>query len=444
MSPCFRLSWRHRLVWCLAALGLSLPAAGLAAESAETSPDAPLTLDVLIRDVLARHPTAASARSTVEAAAARAEGAGSLMDPMATYMMAPLSIGSHHGYGQTIRLSQKLPFFGKRGAEKDAARAEVALREAEELTAHEALAMTAAARFADLYALHHALKIHREHRALLVEIRQSAEARYRAGLAPQFAALEAEMALAQLDAEELQHDGMRTAMIAELNALLGRPPNAPLPPPEVEVALEDALPVPPSTHDHSTVVAAPTSDVPLEQRPELLAIEAEEARAEAQLARAKRESFPDFELMGEYSSMWAEPSHRLMVGVGIEIPLQLGRRKAMREEAQAMISRARHERERLEDEVRGERGAAAARLQAARARAGVQSRQVLPVAKSRVDATRAAFLTGQASLSELLDAERAQRDAEITFHEALAEVVRRRAELRRAEGTLAQSPEISR
>lgn len=424
----------------LLALSLVLPCLTLAAEPLP----GPFTLQTLVREVLVRHPTAAAAQASVEAAGARTRASGTLMDPMISYSMAPLSIGSHHPYGQTIRLSQRLPFFGKRGAEKNAARAEETMREAERLTVHEQLALTAASRFADLYALHHALEIHREHRALLEELRQSAEARYRSGLAPQHAVLEAEMALAELDAEELEHEGMRAAMVAELNALLRRPPEAPLPPPVVQVELGKATAVAPSKQAHEHATTHYESKVSPEQRPELLAMRAEEEMATAELDRARRESYPDFELMGEYSSMWAEPTHQFMIGIGIEIPLQLGRRSAMRDEASAMLSRARHQRTQMEEEIRAERAAAGAQLAAALARARVQEQRLVPLSTSRVAATRAAFLTGQASLSDLLEAERAQREAEIAFHASLAEVVRRQAALRRAEGTLTLAPETSR
>lgn len=408
--------------------------------SAEAPPfGSSLTLDALVREVLARSPTSSAAEAALTAARARAEGAGAFMDPMVSYSFAPLSIGSEHGeFGQSVMLSQKLPFFGKRGAEKKAAAAEAEKRAAERLTAHEQLALEATREFAVLYARHRELEIHERHRALVEELKVSAEARYRTGLAPQFATLEAQMALAELDADVLEHEGMRAMSVARINALLHRAPHEPLPPPQVELS------VPELAAEHVSHAVGPHAPVGVPQRPELAALLAEETRAEAEQERARRESFPDLEVRGEYSTMWASPDHRLMVGVAVAIPLQLGVRASMREAADAELQRTRRERERMEDEFRAELASANAQLAAARGRASVLRDRMIPLAKARVESTRAAYVTGRAELADALNAERAQRDAEISFHASLAEVVLREAELRRAEGRLAPTVETSR
>lgn len=390
----------------------------------------PLTLRALIAEVLERNPRAHEAEASVEVSRSSALAAGAFEDPMLSYALAPLSLApGAHRFGQTARLSQRLPFPGKRGAEIEIAEARTRASLAERRLTREQLALTAAMRFTELYALHHALDVHQTHRLLLEELRVSAEARYRAGLARQDELLEAQLAIAELDADEALHLGMRHATRAELNGLLRRAPSTPLPAPQVDVELAE------TTEDGRMTASG---------RPELAAIEAERTRAEAETRRVARDAFPDVELMAEYSSMWDMPEHRFMVGLGLAIPLQLGRRAAEREATRAEERRASHALEAESDRAAAELAAARARHEASKARARLQRDRTLPLARARVTAARASFLTGQAPLAAALEAERALRTQEIAFHTALADVALREAELRFARGDLSELQETSR
>ena len=87
-------------------------------------------------------------------------------------------------------------------------------------------------------------------------------------------------------------------------------------------------------------------DTALRMRPELQAAKARIEGAESMLGLAKREYYPDLTLRGSYNSMWAQPDHRFMVGLSINLPIQLGRRRGATEEAQAKLLRSQSEYER--------------------------------------------------------------------------------------------------
>jgi outer membrane protein TolC len=63
---------------------------------------------------------------------------------------------------------------------------------------------------------------------------------------------------------------------------------------------------------------------------------------------------------------------------------------------------------------------------------------MLPVARDRLAASRAAFESGQGSFLELIDAERGLRSAELDSEQAIVALWRRHAELDRATADLTQ------
>src|SRR5678816_1223244 len=63
----------------------------------------------VVAAVLARNPDLDAARASWRAAVAAYPSAIALEDPMASYALAPFSIGSNAPFGQRIEISQKLP-----------------------------------------------------------------------------------------------------------------------------------------------------------------------------------------------------------------------------------------------------------------------------------------------------------------------------------------------
>ncbi len=81
------------------------------------------------------------------------------------------------------------------------------------------------------------------------------------------------------------------------------------------------------------------------------------------------------------------------------------------------------------------------RLREARHLLELSSDRLLPAARDRVAAARAAFEAGRGSFPELIEAERTLRSAELGYYEELANLGRRRAALDRAVGKLAGGSE---
>lgn len=377
----------------------------------------------LVRKVLERNPGIEAARRAWDAARARQSQVTALEDPMLSYSFAPLSVVGNMRFGQEIRIGQRLPFPGQRGLEGAVAVAEAEAMEQELEATRRELAFAAASLLEDYLVLERSLDIHRQHRVLLQELKAAAEAQYAAGRASQPDLLMAEVELGMLEEEVLMQESERDSVVAELNGLLHRAPRMPLPPPARsadEPAVELGL-------DSVEALA-------LEHRPELRATAARIRASEAALRLAHRQFLPELDLMASYNSMWDMPEHRWMAGVSLNLPLQLGRRSAAVDEAQAELARMHAEAARTRDEIRVEVTRAHRRVQEARRVVALYQDRLLAAARDRITAARAGFVAGQNAFLDLIAAERSLRDLQLRAETTRAELQRRLAALERAVG----------
>ncbi len=403
------------------------------AAPARAASDDPLaghtTLDrqALVAAVLARNPSIEAARWAWRAALARYPQETALDDPMLEYSLAPASLGSSRvDAGQRVALSQALPFPGKLTL-----RGEIALAEAEAAASDHAavrlrLATLASLLFDELYLIDRKLGVNDAHRGLLAELREIAVARYEAGSGAQQDPLEAELEEAELLHRDITLRADRRVAEEQLNALLHRSPELPLPAPPA--ALE---PRAPADAPRDALLARA-----LAERPELRAAEARVRAREAAVALARREFLPDLRVMGAYDSFWAESELQPTLGLELNLPLRRARRAAAFDEAEASLEAARSTRAGLDDQVRFSVERALARLTEAHHALAIFQDRMLPAARDRVDSARTSFETGQSDFSTVIDAERGLRDAELGHEEAQVAVSRRHAELSRALGAL--------
>jgi outer membrane protein TolC len=129
-----------------------------------------------------------------------------------------------------------------------------------------------------------------------------------------------------------------------------------------------------------------------------------------------------------------EDDLRPFVGVQLSVPLQLGRRKAAVDEANARLERARSQRLAIEDDVRLSVHSGVERLDESHHIVHLYRDRLLPAARDQVSAARSGFESGRNSFLALIDAERNLLNVELGYEEALANLWRRRAELDRALG----------
>jgi outer membrane protein TolC len=387
-----------------------------------------LEQEELVQRVLERNPSLESARLAWKAALNREPQATALDDPVVSYSLGPRTIGeSDTRYGNVVGIAQRFPFPGKLRLRGEIARAEAeGVREDYEAM-RRTLAVMASVFFSDYYAVARSLETNAQHRELVERFKRSAEAQYVAGRSSQQDPIQAEVELAHLLHEKVIIESDRDVVVARINGLLHRAPELPLPPPPESLPLLEAS-VPPIAQLREEALAS---------RPELRAAEARIGGAEAALSLAYREYFPDFALSTSYSSMWENTRHRFMVGVSIELPIQLGRRRAAVGEATARRRRLDREYARIEDEIKVEVEERHRRVLESRGIVGIYRDMLLPASRDQVAAAESGFETGRNSFLALVEAERNLRTVELEYHEATAGLYRRYAELERAVGRIA-------
>ena len=108
---------------------------------------------------------------------------------MATYALAPLSVGANVPFGHEIEVRQAIPYPGKRQARAAMAEAEAGAAFQDWREALLELTEQASNLAGDWYLIHRALEVNQQHLALLDSFREVAAARYAAGLAMLFTAL---------------------------------------------------------------------------------------------------------------------------------------------------------------------------------------------------------------------------------------------------------------
>jgi len=373
----------------------------------------------VVAAVLARNLDLDVARATWRAAVAAYPSAIALDDPMARYALAPFSIGSDVPFGQQIEISQKLPWPGKRQLRGDAAIADAQAMQADYESLRLELAEAAVQAFDDDYIAVRALEINQHHRELLERIENSALAQYTTGHASQQDPLEVRTHILELERERLMLEKQRRIAVAMLNRLLRRKVDADLPPPPARLAVATSA----ATESHPA-------------HPKQVAAAARVRARQADVDEASLAFYPDFEVMGSYDSLWDTWPYRWMIGIGIEIPLQRGKRDADRERARAEQAKATAELASVTTMLEEGRERARREVEDSTKALELYDKQLLPTARERVDAALAGFTAGQNPFSTVVMAEHELRDVELAIERTRADLDRQLATLARLEGRM--------
>jgi outer membrane protein TolC len=210
---------------------------------------------------------------------------------------------------------------------------------------------------------------------------------------------------------------------ALLNALMDRPSDAPLGPPE-------DLSVTPTTDITRLATSIDTN------RPEIVAAARGVRRSEALLDGARHSArFPNVMVGLDYwyMPMFPDFQHAYGAMVAINLPWLSGRRRDEEREAEQTVQAERHALESTKNTVRYELRDAAARVESARQSFTIIDQDLLARAKR----TQAAYAAGEGDAVGLLDALRSYLQVRIERVQALAELASSQTDLERAAGTLA-------
>ncbi|MGH9237789.1 MAG: TolC family protein [Vicinamibacterales bacterium] len=320
-------------------------------------------------------------------------------------------------------LEQEIPGRGKRAArtlvaERDAelTRQQIAIR------ANQILGELRQA-YIDLFFTRETFAQYARQAKLLDNVAESATLRYAAGEGVQHHTIVALVEVANLEKERIAATGRAQAAEARLNTLLGRP---------VSQTVEALAPI------VATVSPDDVEERALARHPDVAMVAAEVAREEAELERLRGERRPDFVLGGGYMLIPGEAgSWTARAGITWpNAPWSRGRLTAAIETQSKRVDAANARGAVIAAQLRQAVREAVVRLNAAERHARLIESTVLPQIEHAFELTRLAYVTGEGSFSEILDARRTLLSTQLEYLEARANVTRARADLETAAGVL--------
>ncbi len=386
---------------------------------------ADLSSILLVGAVLSRNPTLPAMQAALEAANSRMDQVSALDDPRLSYKMAPQTVGvSDLNFGQQIELSQAIPWPGKLRLRGEAARYEADSARENIESLRLALAARAKSLFADWYFIHQAIRINRINQDLLEEFQSIALSRYSTGLATKQDALRADVEFNLLQHQAIVLERERRTVLTGINTLLNRTPDDPVPVPQ-------GLPEPELPGNAESL-----RDQANQSRPELKAQAARIRALNTLTELAQRDFYPDFNLTAGYNSLWDRTEQRFTVGVGINIPLDQSKRRALEAEARARSKRAKWDEIDQLAKIREEVQIAYDRVDESRHVLTLYRNQLLPLAEENLEAAKADYQAGSGDFLTLISSEKNLMQTQLQTERALTDAHQRLAELERAVGSI--------
>ena len=378
----------------------------------------------VIEEARVQNPEIKAARARAQAAAYMPRQASAYDDPVFSYEAwnAPESFDVRRADNNILKLSQKVPFPGKRtlagaAAERDA---DVARREAEMVQLEVIAAVKRA--YWDLWLVHENLLVYSRDKDLVERLARIAERKYAVGQVSQPDVLRAQVELTRLiNRVTTETLGVDTAR-AELGALLSRedPGSIGIPEEPVKARLEQNV--------------GSLTEVALRQRPELAAEQATIARFEANRRFARLGYLPDFEFTAERFYNF-DRRDGLGAMVSISIPLVYKYKyDAAVGEANARITTAQAELRRLQDRIRHDVQQAFLRARTALAQRDLFLSTHIPQAEQALRASQVGYETGRVDFLSLIDSVRAIESVHLEHYQAEADFEKAYADLERAVG----------
>lgn len=387
-----------------------------------------MALEEIERVALANNPEIRAAERRVAVIRARTPASGALDDPMLMYRNWGTPLQKPWDWNQSQHMfmyQQTLPGRGKRAARTEVNNQQVSEGDAQVEVVRREISVRVRKAYSDLLRSTDEHRIHNEQMELSKQALQSATVKYTIGRVPQQDVLKAQISMTRLVDHLIMLDQDEESARAELNALMGRDPSAPL-----QAMGHYGVPrVLPSL--------AELEQVALENRPELKDIAATSEVAEAQLALARKSYTPDFTVAGGYMLMPEGSMYRnnYMAELTVNLPW-LNKRKHDSEikEAQASAAVVRSEHNAQVNIAFLEIQQALIKARAAERSLKLYSDTLRPQAEAAFKSASAAYQHDRTDFLNLIESQNMLLDVETSYFKAAANFDQRIAELERAIG----------
>jgi outer membrane protein, heavy metal efflux system len=385
-------------------------------------------LAALLDSMKKSHPALIAAGFSRDAAAAEVEIAGALDDPQFEVSFEDIDREQSSPLPQRLgsifySIEQTFPLGGKRVLRREIAKAGVA----EAAVERDRVLLDLTAQMKTAYAQHYlallaAQTIKQEGQAL-EQLAAIAQERYAQGLGQQQEAVEAAAEQATVAGALADAERDRQIGISRINALLGRPLDAPLAPPATLPIVPNVTPL-----IITDLLARAEARSPLlAQR--VAAIQGASAASEL----AERNWYPDLTVGVSVVDQDRDISG-YEARIGFNVPLQWGLRRAQQSQAKARLAEARARSAATRIELSKQVAEILQSMRAVKVREETMRREQLPRLADAVAAAQRAYAADQADLADALGAARRLKQAELEHIAMLFEQQTLLAELERLIG----------
>ncbi|MBI1909025.1 MAG: TolC family protein [Deltaproteobacteria bacterium] len=385
-----------------------------------------LTLDEAVVEVLANNPDILAAGYRSAAARAKVGKAKALDDPMVgvTFDDVPLNTANVKKSEEiNYRIEQKIPFPGKRYVKGKVARFEAKAVAENSRGQTSDVILDLKKTYYETYRVDRSLEVNRENQKLLRQFLGSTETRYATGQTTADAPLKAQVELSKLANEEISLEQERVTHEAHLKALMNR-------------HIENELRLP-------KTLVWPRLQTPLEEvkekafemRPELGTLRQMRNRDRSQLTAARQGLIPDFSLGFMYGQRPLTEDTWTATAM-INLPIFFwGKNRAEIREAKASLKATEAESASMEVHTEHEIQQAYSAVQSSQKIITKFEKEILPQAKTSLEAARLAYSTNKIDFMTLTDAARTYKELQFSYYENQARLGTSFAELERLSGT---------
>lgn len=359
------------------------------------------TVDGLLAVSRQLSPSLRAAALDTAAAAAKAEGADALDDPILSdsyqYYRNPNTFSGH-----AVMVTQAFPLWGKRSLRRAAALADTAAARSREQSTQDESDERIKVAFAQCYAITRQIAVSQQIVGVARRMQAAASARYGQGGGSQTDLIQAQSEETTAKIEIARLEGERDAARARINTLIARPPDA---------ALAAPLRLPPRS------TADPALGTLLDRaragNPALSAGSAEIEAARSRRTLADKAWYPDLTIGAGPLIQTNHQPVGVAATIGVNIPVPWGREASQQREAAAQLGATQQRYDAAWLNIQGALAEAVARLQAACRTEALLRREALPQARAAIQSLLAAYGEGKGDLAAPIAAEHRSHDVEL-------------------------------
>ncbi|MGE0825890.1 MAG: TolC family protein [Candidatus Binatia bacterium] len=383
-----------------------------------------ISLDTILAYVAIHNPAIQTAQSRLRAAQQIPAQVSAYDDPRVMWdnWNTPENLRIDQAGNNIFRLSQKIPFPGKLSLQGQIAAKEAEQREAELRATESDVSAQVKKAYYDLWLTYQNVQVYRRDTELVAKFAHIAERKYAVGQVSQPDVLRAQVELTRLANRVTTETLALQKVRARLNALLSRPPEAPLGIPQD----------PPSAV--VTYSMADLEPLTLKNRPELIAQTKAIEKEQITLALARKAYYPDFEFsVSRFVNFRQHDGFGFVVSATIPLAFRY-KYDARVEEAVANQQAAQSELRRVQDLALFEVKQTLVAAQTALEQLKLFLHTHIPQAEQALASSQIGYQTGKVDFLSLIDSLRVVEQVHLEHLMATANFEKAWAELERAVG----------